>query len=164
MRSGSNTGLFVEKISSMIIRLLERLIGLLFIAIAGITMGQVLCRYVFRFSLTWSHELVVLLFIWTVWLCIPVGLDRQSHLCMDFLKNKVSPSMQPWFTRLYLTLSLLFMVLIFFLTFPVLKAFEGIFLATISLPVQVHYYANIVGSGLSIFLLISRFFRPVKQR
>jgi len=157
-------GLSMEKISSMIIHLLERLIGLLFIAIAGITMGQVFCRYVFRFSLAWSHELVVLLFIWTIWLCIPVGLDRQSHLCMDFVKNKASQSMQPWFTWLYLTLTLFFMVLIFFLTFPVLEAFEGIFLTTIPLPVQAHYYANIVGSGLSIFLLVSRFFRPVKQR
>jgi len=97
---------FMEKISSVIIYLLERLIGLLFIAIAGITMAQVFCRYVLRFSLVWSHELVVLLFIWTIWLCIPVGLHRQSHLCMDFVKNKASPLMQYWFTWLYLTLTI----------------------------------------------------------
>jgi TRAP-type C4-dicarboxylate transport system permease small subunit len=154
----------MDRIRRIIVQILERLIGLIFIAISGITLAQVFCRYVLRFSLTWSHELVVLLFIWIVWLCIPVGLDRQSHLCMTILQDKVSSSTRLWLTRLSWVLTIFFMLLVFFLTFPVLKAFEGILLTTLPLSVQTHYYANVIGSFLSIFILLSHFSQSVEKR
>jgi TRAP-type C4-dicarboxylate transport system permease small subunit len=146
----------MEKMRRIVIRILEICVSVLFIAITGITLAQVFCRYLLGFSLTWSHELVVLLFIWTVWICIPIGLDRNSHITMTILKERISDSARRQLSLVVFAFTFIFFVLVFFLTFPVIDSFDGMFLTTIPFPVQDHYYAMVIGSLLSLFVLIAR--------
>jgi TRAP-type C4-dicarboxylate transport system permease small subunit len=146
----------MEKMRRILIRMLELSVSVLFIAITGITFAEVFCRYVLGFSLTWSHELVVLFFIWTVWLCIPIGLNKNSHIKMTILNDRISKPAQKRISLLVCALSLIFFVFLFFLTFPVIESFDGMFLTTIPFPIKVHYYAMVIGSLLSLFVLITR--------
>ena len=61
----------MQKIKSILIAVLEHALGVMLMVMVAVTFAQVFCRYTLGFSLTWSHELVILVLIWTVWLSIP---------------------------------------------------------------------------------------------
>jgi TRAP-type transport system small permease protein len=146
----------MEKMRRIVIRVLETSVSLLFISITGITLAEVVCRYVLGFSLTWSHELVVLLFIWAVWLCIPIGLNKKSHLTMTLLRERISDSSRQRLSLVVFAFTFAFFALLFFLTLPVLDSYDGMFLSTIPFSIQAHYYAMVIGSLLCLFVLVSR--------
>jgi TRAP-type C4-dicarboxylate transport system permease small subunit len=128
-------------------------VGLLFMVITGVTLAQVFCRYALGFSLSWSHELVVLLLIWIVWLSVPVGLDRGGHLAVTILFDRLSVKNRRRLAWFHLIASLAFLALVFFLTFPVAEAFEGMRLLTMPIPTNARYYAATAGCLLSLIVL-----------
>lgn len=136
---------------------LEKLIGLMFMAVAGVTLAQVFCRYVLRFSLTWSHEVVILLIIWIVWLAMPIGLDRAGHLRVTFVTDLFPDASQRVIARINLILCAVFFGLVFALSFPVIEAFEGMVLVTIPVPINARYWAAAAGSLLSVIVVVNRF-------
>ena len=152
----------MDKIKTIIILILEQVVGLLFIVIVAATLAQVFCRYALGFSLTWSHELVILLLIWAVWLCMPIGLDRMEHISVTFLVDHVSDSLRARLVWCHWALSLFFFGMVFFLSFPVVKAFEGMELFSIPIPTNARYYAATAGSLLAGFVLAAKLFQPRK--
>jgi len=152
----------MDKIKTIIILILEQVVGLLFIVIVAVTLAQVFCRYTLGFSLTWSHELVILLLIWAVWLCMPIGLDRMEHISVTFLVDRVSDSTRARLVWFHWALSIFFFGMVFFLSFPVVKAFEGMELFSIPIPTNARYYAATAGSLLAGFVLAAKLFQPRK--
>ena len=152
----------MDKIKIIIILILEQVVGLLFIVIVAVTLAQVFCRYALGFSLTWSHELVILLLIWAVWLCMPIGLDRMEHISVTFLVDRVSDSTRARLVWFHWALSIFFFGMVFFLSFPVVKAFEGMELFSIPIPTNARYYAATAGSLLAGFVLAAKLFQPRK--
>ncbi len=150
----------LAKTRAVIILILERLVGLAFVVIAGVTLAQVTCRYALGFSLPWSHELVVLLLIWIVWLCVPIGLERHGHLAVTVVLDHVSPRLKARLNKLNWLLALFFFGLVFLLTFPVARAFEGMRLLTLPIPTNARYYAAAAGSLLALFILVAQRFDP----
>ena len=143
----------------VLIHILERLIGIMFMAIFGITMTQVVCRYLFRFSITWSHESVILLLIWVVWLAVPIGLDRRGHLAITIVSEHLPARARTCLAWINWVLTIFFFGLVFFLTFPVIDAFEGMNMLTMPVPTNARYYAATVGALLSVFVLAAGLFK-----
>jgi len=52
--------------------------------------------------------------------------------------------------------------MVFFLSFPVAKAFEGMELFSIPIPTNARYYAATAGSLLAGFVLAAKLFKPRK--
>jgi TRAP-type C4-dicarboxylate transport system permease small subunit len=73
---------------------LEYVVGGLFIAIAATALAQVFTRYVLSNSLTWTHELDILLMIWAVWLGAAIGIHRKAHLRISILSERLSERTQ----------------------------------------------------------------------
>lgn len=143
----------MEKAKNTVIAALERLIGMLLMVMVIVTISQVFCRYVLGFSLTWSHELVVLLLIWAVWLAVPIGLDRMEHLSVTFFLSQDSQLGGFRLVGLHGALSAFFFGLVFFLSFPVIDAFEGMSLLSLPIPISARYYAAAVGSLCSVLIV-----------
>jgi TRAP-type C4-dicarboxylate transport system permease small subunit len=143
----------MQKIKSRLIVILEQSLGIMLMVMVGVTFAQVFCRYTLGFSLTWSHELVILVLIWTVWLSIPIGLDRAGHLSVTFFFDQDSKVGKFRLIWLHSILAVLFFGLVFFLSFPVVEAFEGMDLLSIPVPINARYYAAMVGSLLAVFVL-----------
>jgi len=53
---------------------------------------QVIARYVFNSSLSWSEELSRYLFIWQTWLGASVALRYDKHIRLEMLDNKFGPN------------------------------------------------------------------------
>ena len=55
---------------------------------------QVVLRYVFGNSLSWSEELARYLFVWQIWLGASYSAKKKSHLRITMMKEILSPSAQ----------------------------------------------------------------------
>jgi TRAP-type C4-dicarboxylate transport system permease small subunit len=142
----------VEKL----IIVLERAAGLVFMVITAVTLAQVVCRYALGFSLSWSHELTILLLIWVVWLCVPVGLHRCQHLAVTILRDHLGPAARSRLNWIDWVLTVFFFGLLLLLTFPVIDAFEGMNLLTLPIPTNARFYAASVGSLLALCVLLAK--------
>ena len=69
---------------------------------------QVFLRYVLNLSLDWAEEISRLLFVWSIFLAIPLGIKSGSHLSVVLLTERLPPGLR---TRLFRTMSALAMAL-----------------------------------------------------
>lgn len=52
---------------------------------------QVVMRYVFNASLSWSEELTRYIFIWQIWLGASIGLRDKKHIKVEIMEMFISP-------------------------------------------------------------------------
>ncbi len=78
---------------SRVIRTLDKVedfcLTVMFAAMVGIIFFQVIMRYAFNNSLSWSEELGKFLFVWISWLGIGIGHRRKEHIRITFLVDKL---------------------------------------------------------------------------
>lgn len=55
---------------------------------------QVVMRYVFDNSLSWSEELARYLFVWQIWIGVSYAARNRSHLRITIVKDKLGPEAQ----------------------------------------------------------------------
>ena len=60
-----------------------------FVAIFGCVIGQVVLRYAFNNPMTWSEELARYLFIWCAFLGWIIASRRHGHLAMTFMAERL---------------------------------------------------------------------------
>ena len=70
----------------------ESLLVLMFVAMVSIIFFQVIMRYVFNNSLSWSEELGKFLFVWLSWIGISIGHRRREHIKITLLVDRLSPT------------------------------------------------------------------------
>lgn len=91
---------------------LDRLVEVGIIAITSamiaIVVVQVFMRYVVNRSLDWTDELATLLFVWTVFLALPLALRNGGHIVMEMLLTRVSDATRD---RLYRVMAIVSIVL-----------------------------------------------------
>ncbi len=61
----------------------------MFVAMVGIIFFQVIMRYVFNNSSSWSEELGKFLFVWLSWIGISIGHRRKEHIKITILVDKL---------------------------------------------------------------------------
>lgn len=84
----SNTEQFMERISSRIYSLQKMILLILVSAITLINIAQITGRYVFHFSLPWSEQVSVLLFIIIIMLGGSIAVRTDSEIKIAFFNFK----------------------------------------------------------------------------
>lgn len=122
---------------------------------------QVVMRYVFGNSLTWSEEVARYAFIWMIYMGISLGVKRDKHLKVDAFsmmfdkKGKIVLEM---------------FVNVFFLAFAIIITYYGFDIAArvtresaaLQIPMNYVYLAPAVGMALAIIRLIQKFVEHAK--
>jgi TRAP-type C4-dicarboxylate transport system permease small subunit len=139
-----------------IARGLEYVVGGLLIVIAVTAVAQVFTRYVLGDSLTWTHELDILLMIWAVWLGAAIGIHRKAHLRVSILSDRLSEGKRKILMVVTDLLTLTFLVVVGWKGIAVIESVEGTVLTSMDLPRGFVVSAAPVGAGLMIL-----FFLPI---
>ncbi len=69
----------------------DSLLVFMFVAMVSIIFFQVIMRYVFNNSLSWSEELGKFLFVWLSWIGISIGHRRREHIKITLLVDRLPP-------------------------------------------------------------------------
>lgn len=80
----------MEKIKSGLDKLLEVLCTVIFIAMVALTTYQVVVRYVFNSPSSISETLTRYLFVWLILLSATYIFGKRDHICIAFLKDKLT--------------------------------------------------------------------------
>ena len=72
---------------------------ILMAAMVAVVSSQVFMRYVLNNSFDWADETARLCFIWTIFLAIPLALQRGGHIVMELLVTRVSARMRDMLYR-----------------------------------------------------------------
>lgn len=82
-----NKSSFVPKLKWIDANLEAVIVTILLLSMSFLVGLQVVMRYVFHNSLSWSEELARYMFIWLVYVGISYGVKRNRHICIDFVHD-----------------------------------------------------------------------------
>lgn len=85
---------FLETLLSFIVRAIDVLSIVMFIIIFLVAMAQIVMRWVFHNPLTWSEELIRLMFVWICYLGWTMASRKSSHIRITAVVSKLSPTPQ----------------------------------------------------------------------
>lgn len=81
-------------------KLFSALGGLCLAGVFIIVFAQVIQRYVFQLSIPWANDAIQILFIYSVFLGMAIGVFNKSHLNVDVVLQAFSPRARQWFAIL----------------------------------------------------------------
>ena len=114
---------------------------------------QVLMRYVFQNSLSWSEELARYVFIWLIYIGISYGAQTMRHIKIEAAIGLFPTKMQPYVTITGDIIFLLFALFIFMagseLAVKIMKMKQNS--SALNIPLWMVYAAPAVGYGLTAF-------------
>ncbi len=152
----------MTKIAGIVSKILEYIVGLLFLVIGTTALAQVIARYVFRHSLVWAHELDIMLMIWAVWLSAVVGIHRKAHLRITLVSDLFSADKQR-FLIFFIDLFTVFLLIILGIKgVEVIQSVEGMDLISMPIPRGWQFAAAPVGAVLMMLVFIPIFIDDVK--
>jgi len=129
---------------------------------------QVIMRYVFNNSLSWSEELARYIFIWQIWLGTGVGIRLKEQIRVEIFSKKLSPSGAKWLNALALTILLLFCIFLVINGYHLVMMIAGRNALSTALKIPLSYiYLSLPFSSAitSIYIIDQLFelFRPAKE-
>lgn len=144
----------------------EVLLVLLLISMTLMLGVQIIARYVFQNSLTWSEELVRYLFIWSAFLGIPYCINKGTSLKVMQFVDYLPAKLKSIILMIDRVLMVLFFALVFVFGFLVVKnAFlSGQRSPALGLPMYIVYLSVVVGSGLAIVRVIEEIVLCLKNK
>ncbi len=78
-----------KKVIKTLDKIEDTLLITMFVAMVGIIFFQVIMRYVFNNSLSWSEELGKFLFVWLSWIGISIGHRRREHIKITLFVDRL---------------------------------------------------------------------------
>jgi TRAP-type C4-dicarboxylate transport system permease small subunit len=124
-------------------------IAIIFFTMIVVGVLQILLRYFFNISLSWSNEILIFSFIWITYLSIAIALSKKLHLGVDMITNLFPNSVQLKIKLLSNILIIFFCIIIFIFSMPLIKA--NFYQFSPSLGIRMSYiYASIPIAMLSM--------------
>jgi TRAP-type C4-dicarboxylate transport system permease small subunit len=152
----------MRKLTDVVSKILEYVVGGLFLIIAATALAQVVARYLFRHSLIWAHELDILLMIWAVWLCAAIGIHRKAHLRITLVSDLLSAGKQRALV-VFIDLFTLFLLIILGVKgIEVIQSVEGMDLISMPIPRGWVFAAAPAGAVFMFFLFIPILLQDLK--
>lgn len=129
---------------------------------------QVIMRYVFNNSLSWSEELARYIFIWQIWLGTGVGIRMKEQIRVEILVKKLSPAKAKWLNAIALTILLVFCVFLVINGYQLVMKIAGrnALSTALKIPLSYVYLSLPFSSAITSVYIIDQLielFRPVKE-
>lgn len=103
----------MKLLSTLLARLEEFILVALFAFMAVMNFLNVVCRYCFANSFSFTEEVTITAFVWVSMVGIAVGYKRLAHLGMSFLVDHMPKKVQPFMALLSMICSVVLILLLF---------------------------------------------------
>jgi len=142
----------------------ELLMGLLLIGIVVLVSAQVIARYVFNNSLTWSDELAKYLLVWSCFLSVSYCVKKRISIKIDQFQNMLSERAIPWVKMIRHTLVFIFCILMlpFCVTYVRQAVSSGATSSAMQIPMYYVQSAPLVGFVLLAIRVAQAWWREFK--
>ena len=146
MRTVDNIGAWIARATSWLIIVMASVMMIALIL-------QIIFRYVFKSSLSWSEELALFLFTWVVLLAGSIGVREHMHVRLILVRDRFAPFGRKCFDFFAEGLTLSFGLLLLFKgwDYTVAKAEQGMVSAAVRYPLQYLYFVAPLAGGLIVF-------------
>lgn len=133
--------------------------GALLAVIVLLIMLQVIMRYVFENSLSWSEELTLWSFVWFIWLGISYAFKQRKHVKVTFFQDLLPDKVKQKLEVLIDIMIVCFLLIMTYqsyklITLPYVLSQNSVVL---NLPIAILYASAPVGSVLSVFRIIQHY-------
>lgn len=127
--------------------------------------GQVISRYVFNKAFSWSEELALILFVWSIYFGACAAIRRRQNLRLEILLDKLNPKMRLIFDIIGNGFYALFGCVVMFGIMPiVLRLFRnGTSTAVMGIPKWINYSVLPAMFALMLFRLVQDSFIRVSE-
>lgn len=134
------------------------------IAMVVIIFLQVVMRYVFNNSLSWSEEIARYLFLWQIWVGLSYGVKRSKHIRVEIIKYHLSSKGKKIVEIIATIIWIAFGIFLFYRAGVVMaKVYASGQLAPAThLPMWIPYASVFVGVGLMLLRLVQKIFNNIK--
>lgn len=103
----------MKVLSTLLARLEEFILVALFAFMAVMNFLNVVCRYCFANSFSFTEEVTITAFVWVSMVGIAVGYKRLAHLGMSFFVDHMPKKVQPFMALLSMICSVVLILLLF---------------------------------------------------
>jgi TRAP-type C4-dicarboxylate transport system permease small subunit len=110
--------------------------------------AQIVFRYFFQMPLVWSEEMALVLMLWITFLGAALLLESKEHISIDFLVERMSPSLQRALAVVAALLMLVFNIALTYGAFLVVEATASSITPGMKISVAWHYGGAMVGGFL----------------
>ena len=143
---------------------LDNVLSVLMALIIFIMFVQVLFRYVFNQSLSWSEELARFIFVWLTFLGAAVCVKERIHIGVEFLTERLTGKMKIYFELFQTALMTLFNIILSVIGFCWVWEVSGTLSPAMSLPLNIVLYAALpVASLLSMVFGAKQFIEEIHK-
>jgi TRAP-type C4-dicarboxylate transport system, small permease component len=123
---------------------------------------QVILRYCFSASNSWSEELARYLFIYDVMIGAAIATRKNSHLQVDFLINLLKPKMKALFTVVATSIGMVFLVFLFSYSLTLVQTASANISAGLGIPMSIPYACMPIGIVLMMLTSLEVVFKNVE--
>jgi TRAP-type C4-dicarboxylate transport system permease small subunit len=149
----------LSRVNERSIAVAEIICALFLLLIAGLTIAQVILRYIFNYPLIWSEELSILVFIYLGFIGIGVAYAQGRHLYVDALLVTLPKSIRKVIEGIALGFSCVFLLVVIVQMIKVMLVTSkvGITTPALLLPMIVIYVSLPIGCLLFLIQVVRRF-------
>ena len=140
----------LTKTNTLLNKILKTVITFTMGAMLVLIFSQVVFRYVFHNSLAFSEELARYLFVWTVFLGIPVVQRMGGHMTVGVITERISGTPLKVLRIVASILTIIFMIIIFNNGWLMVQRTVFQTSPAMQIPMSYIYYALPIGAGVMI--------------
>ena len=123
-------------------------------AMVVVVSAQVLLRYAFNTSLDWGEDIARMLFVWAIFLAIPLGIREGAHIGIELVVRKFPVLGQRLLTRVMAILVIGLMAVICWQAAILIVDQWDENLPTLSVPTSLFMVPVCIGAALSVLHLL----------
>ncbi len=147
----------IRKLFSTIDKLFETIVLIAFIAMVTVGFAQVIYRYVFRNSLSWSEEFQKYMHIWIIFLAIPLAYKDDAHIGMRVLYDKFPQKIQKVLGLIIDFMWLVFGFVISIYTIKIMKVASYQQSPGLGIQMSLVYSCILIGGIYIVFIALRKF-------
>jgi TRAP-type C4-dicarboxylate transport system permease small subunit len=143
-------------------KLAEIIAGLAFIVLCVSVATQVVARYLFNYSFSWSEEFPVFLFLWVSFIAAAAAYRDESHLSVTFVYKKFPRRIKKILLFINLILSLMFFIVVGYSELMMDLSLRGSTFVVMKISKLTSYIGIPVACLLFVMFGIEKIYREIK--